>query len=181
MSATTTAAAPLRALPFDAAALDAVASLLTLKGAEAKIGAVWPVIEAVASSIYVNGARREQFFTPAKGRERHPAFNALHDGRAPVCRAFRAMLDAHAGALTEKGRELSQEAHDNVLAAMFATFSAAATPAPAKPRAQADKDAAALARAIELVRGAAVVLSDEQVAALAAVLAARAAHVEATA
>ena len=157
-------------IPFDAAALEAVASLLTRKGAEARIGAVWPVIEAVASAIYANGARKEQFFD-VKGRERHPAFTALHNGKTPIGRAFRATLQGFAGRLIAKDRALTQEAHDSLLQDMCAAFCAAATPAQRAPRAQADKDAAALARAVETVRGGATVLSQAQADALRAVLA----------
>lgn len=158
------------AVPFDAAALEAVASLLTRKGAEAKTGAVWPVIEAVASAIYANGARKEQFFD-VKGRERHPAFTALHEGKTPLARAFRATLQAFAARLVSKERTLTQEAHDSLLNDMCAAFCAAATPAQRAAKPQADKDGAALARAVEVVRGGATVLSQAQADALRAVLA----------
>lgn len=165
--------APARALPFDAAALESLAALLTAKGADAKIGAVWPVIEAVASSIYVNGSRKEQFFDAAikAGRARHPAFIALHAGKAPVCRAFRAVLDVYASALTDKARDLSQDAHDVLLGAMADTFANAAAPAPRATKPQGEKDAAALQRAIGIVTGAATVLTEEQANALRAALA----------
>ena len=171
-AANATAAAPARALPFDEAALEALASLLTSKGADAKVGATWPVIEAVASSIYVNGSRKEQFFDSAikAGRTRHPAFNALHTGKSPVCRAFRAVLEVYSGALTNKARELTQGAHDALLGAMCDTFADAAAPAPRASKAQAEKDAAALARAISVVASAATVLTVEQAAALRQVL-----------
>ena len=170
---TATATAPARALPFDAAALESLASLLTAKGADAKIGAVWPVIEAVASAVYVNGARKEQFFDAAvkNGRARHPAFAALHTGKAPVCRAFRAVIDVYASALTDKSRDLSQAAHDALLGMMADTFASAAAPAPRTSKSPGEKDAAALVRAIGIVTGAATVLSKEQAAALRAALA----------
>ena len=166
-------AAPARALPFDAAALESLASLLTAKGADAKIGAVWPVIEAVASSIYVNGSRKEQFFDAAvkAGRERHPAFVALHMGKSPMCRAFRATLDVYASALTDKARDLTQGAHDALLGMMADTFASAAAPAPRTSKPQGEKDAASLTRAIGIVASAATVLTGEQAAALRAALA----------
>ena len=164
--------APARALPFDTAALESLASLLTAKGADAKIGAVWPVIEAVASSIYVNGSRKEQFFDAAikAGRERHPAFVALHMGKSPMCRAFRATLDVYTSTLTDKARDLTQGAHDALLGMMADTFASAAAPAPRAAKAQDEKDAAALARAIGIVASAATVLTVEQAVALRAAL-----------
>ena len=171
-TATATAAVPARALPFDAAALESLASLLTAKGADAKIGAVWPVIEAVASAVYVNGARKEQFFDAAckAGRARHPAFVALHTGKAPVCRAFRATLDVYASALTDKARDLTQGAHDALLGMMADTFASAAASVPRASKPQGEKDAASLTRAIGIVASAATVLTVEQAAALRAAL-----------
>lgn len=161
-------------LPFDAAALDSAAALLTGKGAAAKAAAVLPVVLAVASAIYANGARAEQFFDAAvkNGRARHVAFVALHTGKAPVCKAFRAALAAHGAALAAKGRVLTQDAHDAAMAAMAATFTAAAEPAARKASDPAALELAALARAIETVRGAAASMSAEQADLLRAALAA---------
>lgn len=169
----TTKAARIVALPFDAAALDAAAALLTGKGAAAKAAAILPIVLAVASAIYANGARQEQFFDAAikNGRARHPAFIALHTGKAPVCRAFRAALVAHGGALTAKGRAMTQEAHDAALAAFAATFGEAAEGKPRASKAQSDLDASKLARAIETIRGAAASMSAEQADMLRAALA----------
>ena len=161
-------------LPFDAAALDSAAALLSGKGAAAKAAAILPIVLAVASSIYANGARSEQFFDTAikNGRARHPAFNALHTGKAPVCRAFRATLAAHGATLTAKGRAMTQEAHDAAMAALAATFNDAVTPAPRKAGDPAALEAAALARAVELVRRNAAAIDADQYAVLAACIAA---------
>ena len=90
------------------------------------------------------------------------------------------MLTAHADGLG-KGRELTQAAHDEFIMTCAGTFDAAAAPVKGTPRPQADKDAAALQRAVVLLQGAAATLSDEQADALSAMLAARAAHIAATA
>jgi len=158
--------------PFDEAALESAHSLLTKKGNTARAESVWPVIEAVASSIYANARRKEQFFDAPTGNvARHALFDVLHKANTQIARAFRTMLAVHGAALVAGSRELTQEAHDATLAALLDTFITAATPAPRAASDPADKDARALARAVETIRSQAACLTSDQAEALSQALA----------
>ena len=161
-------------LPFDAAA--EAAGEAAYDGARAAY-ILWPVIAAALSVAYATGRRAELF---RADKAQTGLWAKLHEGKKAPSKGFRAMLAAHVDGLG-KGRELTQEAHDDYIAACAGTFDAAAAPVKPTPRPQADKDAAALQRAVVLLQGAAATLSDEQAEALSAMLAARAAHIAATA
>jgi hypothetical protein len=161
-------------LPFDAAA--EAAGEAAYDGARPAY-VLWPVVAAALSVAYATGRRAELF---RADKAQSGLWAKLHEGKKAPSKGFRAMLAAHVDGLG-KGRELSQAAHDDFIAACAGTFDAESAPVKGAPRPQADKDAAALQRAVTLLQGAAATLSDEQAEALSAMLAARAAHIAATA
>jgi hypothetical protein len=161
-------------LPFDAAAESAGEA--AYDGARAAY-VLWPVIAAALSVAYATGRRADVF---RADKPQSGLWAKLHEGKKSPSKGFRAMLTAHVDGLG-KGRALTQEAHDEFIMTCAGTFDAAAAPVKPSPRPQAEKDAAALQRAVTLLQGAAATLSDEQADALSAMLAARAAHIAATA
>ena len=158
------------------------AELFSAKGAQVKVAAFVATVGALAAKAYTHGIDREQW--QGKGSAARPlrgpwamAFQPGANGKIPstaVARAFREVAAIVCSALDDKARDKT-EAGQDIFEGMVYDIAAnrlAPAGAPREEKTQAEKDAAALEKAVGVVAGAGTTLTQAQADSIRSALAA---------